>query len=162
MYANLCIKLNNCYVVNAQEKKIYFRELLLNKCQQIFENITNMKSESELRVHGLNFKEDVFGCIAFIGELYNHQLLTDKIICTCLLILLKRISEEKLFAISLMSLMLETIAKLFCKECPDEANLIFSRLKLLSSSNTISKRDKFSLLDALDKIEELGLIDLDL
>ena len=158
IYASLSVKLSGCYIINSEEKKVYFREILLNKCQNIFETISSLNDENHMVESGFKFKEDVFGCMNFIGELYNHELLTDKIMQSCLIMLLKQIAHNKFLVIYSLSTLFNTVAKVFCKKSPSAANLIYTKLELLKKSKEIKIKEKFAIKDVLERIKKDNIL----
>jgi len=81
-YAMLCSDVKNRYIVDS-DKKIYFKNILCNKCQLTFDSIIKNESK-ESKMSNTNF------CI-FLGELYNEDVLPQKIILICLDELIKTI-----------------------------------------------------------------------
>jgi len=156
IYAKLCYELASYYIEdnNDNDDRVYFRELLLNKCQQMFEEAANIKS----LVGGTNVpvtetfrsKEQIIGCIKFIGELYNINLLTNKVVYSCLLILLSKVSPGNIYTIDCICMLMQTISTKFVTSSPNEALNIYDKLDRLKNSESIEKKDKFALMDILD------------
>ena len=96
MYAVLCKKLSiQCPEFNdADGNKQSFRRILLNKCQEEFENktppsldhVTDPLVKDELET---KFRRRVLGNIKFIGELFKEGMLPEKIMHECINSLIK-------------------------------------------------------------------------
>jgi translation initiation factor 4G len=96
MYAILCKKLSiQCPEFNdADGNKQSFRRILLNKCQEEFENKTppNLDHVTEPLVKDeleTKFRRRVLGNIKFIGELFKENMLPEKIMHECINSLIK-------------------------------------------------------------------------
>jgi hypothetical protein len=135
--------------------KVYFRELLLNKCQYMFEKGVSFETELEngdidTTQSIFKFKDHVLGCTRFIGELYNVGLLTDKIIYSCFLILFAKVNEKKAYSIDCICTLMETVGKKFSLSATIEVNMLFKKLHGVKDSRKVNKRDKFALMDLID------------
>lgn len=150
LYARLCRRLVGCYI-EEDDKKIYFRDLLINRCQNMFERSTSVKNDFIDQEDLFKAKENVLGCMNFIGELYNRDLLTDKIIYTCFYMLNNKLPHKYMYTVdSLCSLFLITGDK-FLNKCPDLANKALGFLKNARTIEGIANKDKFAIMDVLDK-----------
>jgi len=99
LYAELCVKLSSLHL-KVPDEKLAFRRALLNRCQEEFER-TSRKLEDlpEDPEERLLVKEkerkNKLGNIKFIGELFKFKLLSEKIIQSCITILLNAIYRFK-------------------------------------------------------------------
>lgn len=149
MYAKLSKELASYYIKEMDNgKDIYFRELLINKCQVMFTDCVSYDPTAENKT--LITKEMAIGCMTFIGELYNCELLTNKIINSCFSLLIMKIGMNKPYVIDCISVLMKTIGKIFINKCPNESKIIFEKLEKLVSSGKLSNKDKFGLMDLLD------------
>lgn len=136
------------YYITCDNTRIYFRELLINRCQQMF---TNMLSGTNI-----GSKEEALGCIRLIGELYKNGLLLDKIMHVCIINLINK-CESKLeingsnYITECISVLILSIYDSFKTRCPGELNNIYKSLENLMESDKISKKEKFVIMDLLEK-----------
>jgi hypothetical protein len=147
MYAKLSKELSG-YYVNTDDKMIYFRELLINKCQQTFNEC--VFSDTLLENKTPISKELSTGCMIFIGDLYNCELLTNKIINSCFLLLLKRSEQNRAHMIDNICALMRVVGRSFNQKCVTESNTIFEKLDKLMSSGVLINKDKFALMDLFD------------
>jgi predicted transcriptional regulator len=148
-YAKLCSSLSLCYILK-NDKKIYFRDLLLNKCQVTFDKILNLKTEEDIKKNGFNFKDELYGCMNFFGELYTYNVLDDKILYGCLVKLLINIKNKNLYAIYLIcELLLTSIKKIRFRNITS-FNSIIDRLEKLSDSGEIELKESFAIKDIIE------------
>lgn len=152
IYAKLCSKMVSYYIKNTNGQ-IIFRKILVNKCQMMFEECISL-DELNKSTSNFRFKDEVLGCIRFIGELYNVSLLTDKIIYSCYMILLSKIDLNKLYIIESICTIITTTADKFSKDCNNIMKKYFKELKTLSKSDKIDKKEKFMLMDLFDANEK--------
>jgi len=143
MYAKLAKELSG-YCVKDADKVIYFRELLIGKCQAMFND--NISTDNENNVS----KDLAVGCMIFIGELYNCGLMTNKIINSCLLLLLMKIDKNKSFLINCLTALTKTVGNLFAEKCPNETKLVFDKIEKLITSGTLQPKDRFAFMDLCD------------
>ena len=147
-YAKLSKELS-LYYIEEEEKRIFFREILINKCQIMFMETISIDTDSP--GGSLKNREQILGCISFIGHLYNNDLLTKKIIYNCFQLLFLKVNLNKAYIIDSLCLLLNTVGLNFSKKCPEETEICFFKLDKLKDSPEISKKDKFSIMDILDK-----------
>lgn len=146
-YAKLSKELSG-YYIKENDKMIFFRELLINKCQQMFNECVffDPLSETKMQIS----KEMSIGCMIFIGELYNCELLTNKIINSCFLLLLKRLDQSKINIIDNICALMKIVGKNFTKKCVLETDHIFEKLNKIMTIGTLINKDKFALMDLFD------------
>ena len=127
---------------------MFFRELLINKCQSMFNECISF--DPLVQGKRLITKEIATGCMTFIGELYNHELLTAKIINSCFLLLLMRAEQNKSFVIDSINILMKTAGKIFNIKSKPEATVIFEKVNALIKSNKLPNKEKFALMDLID------------
>ena len=106
MYAGLCLKMSKTPMEGIDEgskKGKKFKKILLERCQSEFETDAATKVEEatqgitdaeEIEYHTNLIKKHYLGHMRFIGELYNGDLISIKIMLFCLLSLLKGESDD--------------------------------------------------------------------
>ncbi len=150
IYAKLCFELAS-YYIEEDSRKIYFRELLLNKCQKMFEEGVSLdKSMKEEAESIFKFKNHVLGCMRFVGELYNHNLITNKIIYSCFLILLAKVNLNKAHCIDCICTLMSTVGKQFVTSYEEQADNYFLKLNKIMNSGKIEAKERFALMDLFD------------
>lgn len=152
-YAKLAKELvGYCVVDEVTKEEYYFRELLINRCQMMFNECISFDPNLDNKF--TITKDTTSGCMTFIGELYNCNLLTNKIINSCLLLLLMRYKKDKTYIINNISILLRTVGNNFCKKCPHESEDIYKRINQLVDSGNLSFKEKFALMDLIDLKEK--------
>ncbi|KAF4395235.1 hypothetical protein CsatB_007128 [Cannabis sativa] len=166
MYANFCFHLHGELPDFSEgDKKITFRRLLINKCQEEFERGEREQeeankadeegeenlSEEERAEKRIKTRRRKLGNIRLIGELYKKKMLTERIMHECIKKLLgqqETPDEEDLEALCvLMSTIGEIIDHQKCKELMDA---YFDWMKTLSNNTKLSSMVRFMLKDAID------------
>lgn len=147
MYAKLAREIAG-YCVKENDKPIYFRELLINKCQSMFNECISF--DPTIQGKRLITKEIANGCMTFIGELYNHELLTAKIINSCFLLLLLRAEQNKSFVIDSINTLMKVAGNIFNSKSKQEGIIIFEKVNGLIKSNKLPNKEKFALMDLID------------
>ena len=151
LYAELT-KYLSFYYIEIDEKKIYFRELMINKCQNMFSDAISLPQELEIENNSkFANKKQVLGSIAYIGELYNHGLLTDKIIFTCFKLIFMKINLKKAYIIDIMCLLIKSVREKFSKKCHTDYDTCINHIKSLQTDSRISQKDKFAIMDILEE-----------
>lgn len=147
MYAKLAREIAG-YCVKENDKSVYFRELLINRCQSMFNECISY--DPSVQGKRLITREIANGCMTFIGELYNHELLTGKIVNSCFLLLLMRAEQNKSFVIDSINTLMKTVGQLFNNKSKQEATVIFDKVNGLIKSNKLPNKEKFALMDLMD------------
>lgn len=147
MYAKLAREISG-YCVKENDKTAYFRELLINKCQTTFNECISY--DPVIQGKRVITKEIAVGCMTFIGELYNHDLLTSKIINTCFLLMLMRAEQNKSFVVDSINTLMKTVGHIFNNKAKQESNVIFEKINGLIKSNKLPNKEKFALMDLVD------------
>ena len=148
LYAILSKKLIGLYV-KCDDKKVYFRELLIKKCQNMFVECISIDTLDELSPN-FKRKSEVLGCVMYVGELYNQNLLTDKIINSCFKLIFAHIELKKIFIIDILCTFIKTVGKKFSKSSPNDTKIIFNNLSNLKDSKAIELKEKFAIMDLID------------
>jgi len=156
MYANLCLKLSTFYLI-VDDNKIFLKEFLINKCQHIFNETLRISNESEFELNDtFKFKEQIDGSIIFIGELYNHDLLNNKIINLCFKLIFNKLNNNgnNSFLIKNICILLKKVGKKFSYNNENIVKII-NKIDELKNHKDIQLKEKFTIMDVLDlKIKE--------
>ncbi|XP_048581681.1 eukaryotic translation initiation factor 4 gamma 1-like isoform X2 [Nematostella vectensis] len=168
-YANLC----RCLLpikVSAGNKELVFRTILLNKCQKEFEKektdenrihekidqlVNEGLSEEDYKIKKAELEEEemfgkrrTLGNIRFIGELFKLKILTENIMHTCVMKLIKSMDEESL---ECFCKLLSTIGKDLDHEvAKPRMDQYFSQMDKIIASKKTSSRVRFMLQDLRD------------
>lgn len=155
IYAKLSKELSS-YYIDENEKRISFRELLISKCQEMFNHAITLpidKSDDKSNDNPVfKFKEQVIGFIIFIGELYNHDLLTNTIIHSCFLLLLTKATNNRNYIVDCICTLMKTVKDKFKDNCPNEMNQLTSKFEALKNGGSLSIKDKFAMMEILEII----------
>ena len=107
MYSELCVRLaSGCPEFSDEDNgkiiKITFKKILLNKCQEEFENAgkvvepENLENEEEKELFHIKRRMRLIGLIKFICELFKKRMVAEKIVHACILHLLKKPEDEEM------------------------------------------------------------------
>jgi len=156
-YSSLYAKLSKSlasYYIEHDGIRVHFRELLINKCQEVFEESVSLKCELGQGIASKSFhrKEEVIGFISFIGELYNNKLLTSNIINGCFLLVFMKATLNKPYIIDIMCTLMNTVGKLFFKLVPEKAKECLDMIHNIKNYPTITNKEKYIIMDTLDII----------
>ena len=160
-YSKLCNALNSFSIIVANdniEETIYFKSLLLSICKNMFESITEVKLNT---LDDMYKSEDyaqlnITDLMRFIGELYNYNILNDKIINHCYGILHNGILNGKLF-FDPISLFVKIVLKKIKKESPLSYDKYKSDMdSLLASFNFPNKLTKFKIIEVIEFIDTIN------
>lgn len=174
MYAKLGYSLLPYYIMEQinlngemKEEKIYFRSALLTICQDIFEELTNTRTVGKTFDYSRSVdytKLKLCGLMKFLAELYNCDVLNDKIINQCFSTLYKLIlkGDDYYDAIN-------TFSQTFAKKLKNNNLNIYKKVKgeinnLISDENekTIiyeNQTYKFKFPKLMHKFKVLEIID---
>ena len=95
-------------------------------------------------------KDMAIGCMTFIGELYNHELLTNTIINSCFLLLLVRAEQKKSYTTDCIFSLMKVGGNNFNTKCKNEAKVVFEKIDKLIKSNKLPMRDVCILSNLMD------------
>lgn len=157
MYAKLTKELSAYYIL-IDEQKIYFREILINKCQSMFNECLSFDKELEVLPKGdtFKFKDQVLGCMNYIGELYNQELLTDKIINSCFNLIHIKINLKKVYTVDILCTLIKTVGNKFSKKASTDFNICFEKINMLKTNNNLTIKEKFMIMDIIDLRKKEG------
>ena len=176
MYARLCRKMMETIspkvqdhgIKNADGKPIaagqLFRKYLLNRCQEDFERgwvakeataraaTANEKKGDKSKLYFDEYyaaqkaKRQGLGLIAFIGELFKFQMLTERIMHECVKKLLGNVDNPEEEEIESLCQLLRTVGRLLdVPKAHAHMDVYFSRMKELGKSSNVSSRMQFML-----------------
>jgi len=154
LYAKLCYNFFHRYVQDEDGNKIYFRTLFLTKCQNMFENILKIDTKVHLEQSYFKSKHEIVGMIVFLGHLYNHKLLIDSIIYNCIMALITKINERHWCAIECVCKLFDNVIDKFSLTSPNNYSDLCDILKKMSNDSNIVIKDRFMIMDSLDKIRQ--------
>lgn len=158
-YASIYARLSRdlaSYYVESNGKRIHFRELLINKCQEVFEEAVSLNDELDqpgATSASFNFKEEVIGFISFIGELYNNKLLTENIVNGCFLLIFMKATLKKPYIIDIMCTFMNVVGKNFFTTSPKKATECLEMIKNIKNSPNITNKEKYMIMDTLDIVK---------
>lgn len=165
MYSNLCKFLKTSFegfAYNSEESKNphiknYFKYELLFMCEETFqdshgENDFTGLTDEEREEKTQKLKKKTLGNVRFIGELFNVNLITAKIVLECVTSLVnlyeKENNEDKLEgACVLLTTGGASFERPTLKPSTDE---IFNRLHVIANCKNISNKNKFKIADLQD------------
>ncbi|KAJ3016220.1 hypothetical protein HKX48_004162 [Thoreauomyces humboldtii] len=184
MYAALCVYLSTELPkvqawIEVDIKTNTFRRVLLNRCQEEFENnnkwaeseeklmeqrreararLATMSDEEKQKIAEEDYerqklKRRSLGNMSFIGELFIKNLITEKIMHSCVLQLLKNknVDEPEEEECESLCKLLTTIGqRLDHEKAQPMMNSYFTRIAELSVHQKLSARIRFMLLDLID------------
>ncbi|KAJ3108132.1 hypothetical protein HK100_003480 [Physocladia obscura] len=182
MYGRLCLKLSTELPkvqpwIDMDTKNNVFRRLLLNKCQEEFENSAKWsKADSEeeesrqerlKRLHSMSSEEKekyaqdeynrsklkrrVLGNVTFIGELFNLNMITEKIMHRCVQQLLRDVANPEEEESECVCKLMKTIGeKLDHEKGRSFVDVYFERITALSNNTVLTSRIRFMLKDLID------------
>ncbi|KAK7293248.1 hypothetical protein RJT34_16111 [Clitoria ternatea] len=165
MYANFCFHLAAALPdLSADNEKITFKRLLLNKCQEEFERGEREEEEAkkadegevklsdeEREVRRTKARRRMLGNIRLIGELYKKKMLTERIMHECIKKLLGQYQDPDEEDIEALCKLMSTIGEMIDHpKAKEHMDAYFERMKLLSNNMNLSSRVRFMLKDVID------------
>lgn len=156
IYAKLSKKMAQ-YYVETDGERIFFKDLLIKRCQEVFEVSISLKSE--LGTPGsdcdeFNFKEEVVSFITFIGELYKNNILTDTIVNTCFSRIFMKIMLKKPYIIDILCTLMNTVYEQLKINCPTNFGECVDMMENIMQYPTITNKEKYMIMDTLDMIKK--------
>lgn len=157
LYVMIC---NNLEDMETEDTN--FKKLLLIKCQDMFKSAISMDKELENRDDDdepstFKFKENIIGCMVFIGGLYNIGLIEDKIISSCFLRILMNINLKKAYGIENMCNLMKVVGKKYSVNCPKDMDKYMEQIDELICSD-IEVKDKFALMDIIEQRDRKSVV----
>ncbi|AYV83565.1 MAG: eukaryotic translation initiation factor 4G [Hyperionvirus sp.] len=146
IYATLCFELAPYYIEINQNKKIYFRHILLNTCQTTFEIFLTNCEKIE--------KDKLAGLMNLLGELYNKKLLTAVIIKGCFDRLSETIEKANNSADGISALVITSYRSML-KDNNSTCKYFLDRMNAFVDNAKLHIRSKFAIQNVLDKILEM-------
>jgi hypothetical protein len=146
MYSRLCKKLSIITI----DDNTTFRELLLNRCQDLFISTIAQVVDPEDTMA----KMKIFGNIKFIGELYNEELLTNNIIYGCFMELFKNVVKQNSIAVECIVKLMSAVGSNFLQRDKKLIMKCYERLQTVKKIPKICKRDKFMIMDLEDVMKK--------
>ncbi|KAK6909957.1 hypothetical protein I203_103983 [Kwoniella mangroviensis CBS 8507] len=90
------------------------------------------------------------GLVQLIGELYKLEMVSKGVIRQCLIRLLGNVTDPDEEDIESTCKLLSTIGEAYDEAAPDNMNTVFERLNQVVTSESISSRIKFMVMDIMD------------
>jgi hypothetical protein len=160
MYAKLCSLLYPYFIIE-NDNKVYFRNILLIICQNLFDKLTdpeyyeNLDSENKIISESLSNNNNIkiTGLINFIAELLNANIININIVHKCYSVLLDNIKNNSIDLDTYEALhILINITKNKIKK---EDNKLYEQIKLdiqelLKTHKFTKMAYKFKIQDILD------------
>lgn len=165
-YAKLCSALCNIIVqVPSKQEDISFKKKLLVHCQSEFERIANddkgdvrlrniencadAEKRLELEDEDRKFRRRSVGTVRFIGELFKIEILTPKIMHTCILLLLNQKEQEE--SLECLCKLMTTVGEPM-ESRNEDLEIYIKKIKSIidKKSSKISSRVRFMLQDVID------------
>lgn len=166
-YAKLCQSLLPYYIKekvqnndDIEEKDIYFRSGLLVICQTIFDELVSGTSKNVPYEKSIDYKKlKLSGLCKFLGELYNNNVINDKIVEQCCILLYKNTLNGNDFCEHLSVYMTTVIPKLSSTQ-PETLNRLMehvSELRYEKNGFKFAKSlSKFKILEIYDEIDKVN------
>jgi hypothetical protein len=153
-YSLLCDRFKSLKISSSTGEDIKFIDLLLMKCQSCFDICTSLELDFEDKGDNTIFKnkKNILGCMTFIGELYNRDIISKNIIVNCFNVLLVKINLNKAYIIESICGLVKQINTKYNKECPNEMNTMISKLDKIKNDLPLQK--KFALMDIIELNEQ--------
>jgi len=161
MYVDLCIRLESDPRIlpspaEAQGRSDAFRRLLLDRCQEAFENLLEAgvgASDSDDEEAKLVRKQRALGNVKFVGQLVARGMLSCRLLVQC--------SEDLIRARSACAEALESLAAFLTVAAPNfdlwreypfrtQLNNIFWQVSQLTQDKSIAPRERFLLRDLME------------
>lgn len=165
-YAKLCLALCPTTVEDAVTKEtLMFKKKLLVHCQAEFErisadetgdirlknieNCSDPEKRAELEEEDRKYRKRSVGTVRFIGELFKIEILTPKIMHTCIQLLLKQNEHEE--SLECICKLLTTVGQPMESRKEDIEKYITQIRQIVDhKSNKVSSRVRFMLQDVID------------
>nr|QBK89037.1 MAG: middle domain of initiation factor 4G [Mimivirus LCMiAC02] len=151
IYAVLCKNLSSYYIKSRIDGDlIYFRKLFLKKCKITFEILIKLKDEEEIRGTIFKFRENLNNYILFLGELYQKDILMDKVINMIFSKLIGTTTPQKWYQVKLICELMKMVGKKLYSRKYDQITVHFNKLlKIAENKNKKYKMREICLIDDL-------------
>lgn len=166
IYTQLCLslhkkvpKFDEIVLIDGKEmtQSVSFKRILLNKCQEEFEKgltVVDLEGKSKEELSDLlrAKKQRASGNIQFIGELYKHNMVTGRIIHTCIQRLLRDQTDMTNSTGDLEACceLLITTGKKLDVKAADRMGEYFNRLRSISSTTNLPSSIRVMCLDLIE------------
>lgn len=160
----LCVSHMMPYKITLDTGDLTFAELFFKKCKAMFDECLAFDVELEKQYLNematkvsktFNFKDEVIGCVSFVGELYNHKILSDRVITICLNCIMKAFEAKKVYCIDILCNFLKTIGKKFCVDNSETFN---AHVKILIQiKDDFNKIERCIIMDLIDYLNKNGI-----
>lgn len=122
--------------------RLSFRKSTITRCQIMFTDLVNAN------------KDKAKGCMNFIAELYNCNLLPNSIICHCFsgLIIMheKKMEDSEVSFTDCIYMFMKVLGERFWRSSNEDAKGVFGKVEGLIATGKLSNREKFALMDTMD------------
>jgi hypothetical protein len=151
-YAKLCQSLFP-YFIRDQTEEVYFRVCLMIICQDMFEELTSKKPKlNDKYERSIDYsKLKLSGMTKFLGELYCHNVLNDKVIYPCFNSVYDYVKNGQEDYVEALLSMVNTIYHKLYVNNSELYNKIKSQAEdLLNNYKFTKSANKFKVLEILD------------
>lgn len=156
IYVHICETFMKYFIIDPlDDKKYTFRGILLNTCQESFEKYTSKKDKFDDEEEEIIFKGELFGCIRFIGELYNIGIINNEILKSCIVNLLSKVNTNELFTIETLCILIEAVGDEYKKRDGESLKKYLGKINELKNTG-IKPRLCFLIEGSLDIAKERG------
>jgi hypothetical protein len=140
VYAKLCNDLSKAQIsVKSDNEEFTFRKLLLLSCKNLF--IKNITQQNIKKIDATAFS-------AFLGELYNNQLISTTVIMGCFDQLILSTCLNK---IEMLLVLFHHTTKPLIVQDSKKHNELVSKIKTLSTSSSLNMREQILLEEILEE-----------
>lgn len=161
MYADLCVKLEKdpriAAVVEEADLPNNFRRLLLNECQNVFEQLLELRSVEDAEDEEVIFrrKQQALGNMKLIGQLLVHGMLSSDLFTGCCEELLRKHAQCPEALESLVAIVMVAGPKFDHSAWQYYPRLekIFADMRALTKDKSVAPRLRFLMRDVLDARE---------
>lgn len=154
IYVQICKSFMQTFIIDPMDDRKYtFRTVLLNTCQESFEKYTSRKEKFDNDEDELRFKAELFGCIKFIGELYNVEIINNEILRSCVLNLISKVNTGDKFTIETLCTLIEVVGDQYNKRDKDSLRKYVNKINSLTNTG-IKPRLVFMIEDLMDIAKE--------
>lgn len=137
LYVNVAKKIMNKWA-SFDDNKISFIQILIGKCHTCYIQWNNVND---------NNKRNIINNFCLIGELFNSNIISYKIISECIYELLNCDQQNKNWGLELLCNLLIIVGKNYEKVNYHDLNKCLNKLQ---NENNISSKIKFLIMDVLD------------
>nr|QBK88432.1 MAG: middle domain of initiation factor 4G [Mimivirus LCMiAC01] len=149
-YTKICKELISHHIPQKNNKKINFRTLLMNKCQSMFEDIILVGLDNNIENSSFRFKSNIVGCVRFLGEIYNNNMLPITLLIFCFDQLFLNVKPHSTYLIDCVCEMMTVVGKRFFKYDSNSANKYMDNMNKIKNSGIFKTKEKFAIMDIFD------------